>query len=188
MTCGIAEEAPRVAARTHASSHMAQSDSPDLTERTLSSETVFNGDLLHVCRDIVETPSGEAVREYITHPGASAVVPVFADGTTLLVRQYRYAARREFLEIPAGKIDPGETPESAAARELSEEVGLRSDAWTALGAVYTTVGYSDELIHLLRGGRAGERLHRGRNESVRHQRHPIRVARAPELAGSARVP
>ena len=120
----------------------------DLTEHTLSSESVFDGLLLHVRRDTVRTPSGESIREVVEHPGAAAVVALFRDGTTVLVRQYRYAVGREFLEVPAGKLDPGETPHEAAARELAEEVGLSSEAWTELGAIYPTIGYSDEVIHL----------------------------------------
>lgn len=121
----------------------------DLTEHQLSTETVFEGKLLTVHRDTVSTPGGgESVREYVTHPGASAVVALFGDGTTVLVRQFRYPSRREFLEIPAGKLDEGEAPEEAAAREMNEEVGLASDAWTPLGEIYPTIGYSDEVIHL----------------------------------------
>ena len=121
----------------------------DLTEHTLSTEPVFDGKLLHVRRDRVRTPGGgESVREWIAHPGAAAVVPLFADGTTVLIRQYRYAPRREFLEVPAGKLDAGESPEAAAAREMAEEVGLRARSWTPLGATYPAIGYSDEAIHL----------------------------------------
>ncbi|HEX9952505.1 MAG TPA: NUDIX hydrolase [Rubricoccaceae bacterium] len=121
----------------------------DLTEHTLSTEPVFDGALLHVRRDRVRTPGGgESVREWIEHPGAAAVVPLYADGTTVLIRQYRYPPRREFLEVPAGKLDPGETPETAAARELSEEVGLQATRWTPLGPTYPGIGYSDEVIHL----------------------------------------
>ncbi|HEX8299136.1 MAG TPA: NUDIX hydrolase [Rubricoccaceae bacterium] len=120
----------------------------DLTEQSLSTEPVFDGALLHVRRDRVRTPSGESVREWITHPGAAAVVPLYADGTTVLIRQYRFPPRREFLEVPAGKLDPGETPEVAAARELAEEVGLQASDWTPLGPTYPAIGYSDEVIHL----------------------------------------
>lgn len=122
---------------------------PDLTEHTLSSETVFDGKLLRVRRDTVRTPGGgESAREWVAHPGAAAVVPLLADGTTVLVRQYRYPSRREFVEVPAGKLDEGEAPEASAARELAEEVGLKARTWTRLGATYPTVGYSDEVIHL----------------------------------------
>ena len=123
--------------------------SADLTETTRASEDVYDGALLHVFRDTVETPSGgTSVREWIRHPGASAVIPLFEDGDTLLVRQFRYPPRRTFLDLPAGKLDvPGEEPAEAARRELAEEVGLTADRLTPLGPLYPCIGYSDEVIH-----------------------------------------
>ena len=121
----------------------------DLTEHLVSSETVFDGALLHVRRDVVQTPGGgESVREWVAHPGAAAVVVLLADASTVLVRQYRHPSRREFLEVPAGKLNAGETPGAAARRELAEEVGMAARTWTALGAMHPTIGYSDEVIHL----------------------------------------
>ena len=123
----------------------------DLTEHTLSSETVFAGDLLHVRRDRVRLGADgpESVREWIHHPGAAAVVPLFANGDTLLIRQFRYPARREFLEVPAGKFDsPDESALDLARRELKEEVGLTAARWTRLGETHPAIGYSDEAIHL----------------------------------------
>ena len=122
----------------------------DLTETRLTSERVYDGALLHVRRDEVRLPDGGAsVREWIDHPGAAAAVPVFADGTVLLVRQFRYPPRREFLEVPAGKLDqPGEDPLALARRELAEEAGLRAERWTPLGKTYPGIGYSNEVIHL----------------------------------------
>ena len=121
----------------------------DLTEQTLSSDVVYDGALLCVHSDRVRLPDGtESVREWIDHPGASAVVPLFANGDTMLVRQYRYPSRRVFLEVPAGKLDAGETPEETAVRELAEEVGLAAGRLTPLGAMNPTIGYSDETIHL----------------------------------------
>ena len=122
----------------------------DLTETELSSESVFDGDLLHVRRDTVRLPNGEtSAREWITHPGAAAVVPVDSGGRVVLVRQFRYPSRREFWEVPAGKLDrPGEPPLEVARRELAEEVQLAAERWTPLGATYPAIGYSDETIHL----------------------------------------
>lgn len=121
----------------------------DLTEATLASDKLLEGKLLTVYRDAVRLPDGtESVREYIRHPGAAAVVPRFEDGTTLLVRQFRYPPRRVYLEVPAGKLDvPGEPPEEVAARELEEETGWRAARFTALGASHPCIGYSDEVIH-----------------------------------------
>ncbi|MEL6616546.1 MAG: NUDIX hydrolase [Bacteroidota bacterium] len=122
----------------------------DLTETPISSETVYDGKLLHVLRDEVRLPDGgTSGREWIQHPGAAAVVPLFEDGSTVLIRQFRYGPRREFLEVPAGKFDrPGEPPEALAAREMEEEVGLRAETYTRLGETYPCIGYSDEVIHL----------------------------------------
>jgi len=128
---------------------------PDLIETTLRSEQILDGKLLKVFRDEVRVPDGSAsIREWIDHPGAAAVVPLFEDGTTLLVRQYRYASRHTFLEVPAGKIDyPGEDPEAVAARELEEETGWRAARLTALGALSPCIGYSNEVIHFYLGRR-----------------------------------
>jgi ADP-ribose pyrophosphatase len=94
----------------------------ELTETFKSREELVRGVLLHVFRDMVNMPDGtEAVREWIAHPGASAVVPLFEDGSTVLVRQFRYPPRRTFLEVPAGKLDvEGEDPVEVAHRELME--------------------------------------------------------------------
>ena len=122
----------------------------DLTERTLSSEPVYDGSLLHVRRDEVRLPDGQtSAREWIEHPGAAAVVPVDGEGRVVLVRQFRYPPRREFLEVPAGKFDrDGESPEDVARRELEEETGLTAGSWTALGRTFPGIGYSSEVIHL----------------------------------------
>lgn len=122
----------------------------DLQETTLSSEPVYDGVLLHVRRDTVRLPDGEtSVREWIEHPGAAAVVPVFEDGTVVLLRQFRYPPRREFLEVPAGKFDEdGESAVDLARRELREEAGIEAERWTHLGKTYPGIGYSDEVIHL----------------------------------------
>ena len=121
----------------------------NLTEISLHSEQLVDGKLLKVYRDEVRLPDGGAsIREWIDHPGAAAVVPLFEDGTTLLVRQYRYAARQTFLEVPAGKIDHvGEDPEAVAVRELEEETAWRAGRLIPLGVLYPCIGYSNERIH-----------------------------------------
>jgi ADP-ribose pyrophosphatase len=121
----------------------------DLTEHCISSEQVFDGALLKVHRDAVRLPDGsQGAREYIRHPGAVAVVPLFDDGRVLLERQFRYPHRREFIEIPAGKLEPGEPPLDTAKRELLEETGYVAQAWTRLGVIHTAIAYTDEAIEL----------------------------------------
>lgn len=121
-----------------------------LTEIKLTSDLLVDGVLLKAYRDGVRLPDGqESIREWIDHPGASAVVPYFEDRTTILIRQYRYPPRRIFLEVPAGKMDRvGEPPEDVARRELEEETGWIPGRLEALGSFYPCIGYSNEIIHL----------------------------------------
>lgn len=120
-----------------------------LVEKKLNSKNVFKGHLLDVYKDSVALPNNNtSIREYIHHPGAAAVLPVFDNGDVLLVRQYRYPVRQILYEVPAGKIDAGEDPETTAWRELEEETGLVGKKMTYIGHFYPTVGYSDEIIYL----------------------------------------
>ena len=126
----------------------------DLTEHELSSKAVYDGRLLHVREDRVALPNGkEATREYINHPGAVVVVPILDNGDILLVRQFRYPLRREFLELPAGKIDAGEDTLLCGQRELLEETGFIAASWHYLTTIHPCIGYSDEriLVYLARG-------------------------------------
>jgi ADP-ribose pyrophosphatase len=118
----------------------------DLTERFVSGEQVFDGTLLKVRRDTVRLPDGsQGTREYIRHPGAVAIVPLFDDGRILLERQFRYPHGREFIEVPAGKVEPHlET----AKRELLEETGYEAKEWRRLGVIHTAIAYTDEAIEL----------------------------------------
>jgi len=94
-------------------------------------------------------PGGRRVAlEVVRHPGAAAIVPFEDDDHVLLIRQYRHAAGDMIWEVPAGKIDDGEAPEICAARELEEEVGRRAGRFVALGPIWTTPGFTDEVIHL----------------------------------------
>ncbi len=121
----------------------------DLTEHRLSGELVFDGKLLKVHRDRVRLPDGsEGAREYIRHPGAVAIVPLFDDGRVLLERQFRYPQRREFIEVPAGKLEPDEPHLDTAKRELLEETGYAAGEWTRLGVIHSAIAYTDEAIDL----------------------------------------
>jgi ADP-ribose pyrophosphatase len=121
----------------------------DLTEHFVSGERVYDGALLKVHRDVVRLPDGSTGgREYIRHPGAVAIVPLFDDGRVLLERQFRYPHRREFIEVPAGKVDPGEPHLETAKRELLEETGYVAQEWRRLGVIHTAIAYTDEGIEL----------------------------------------
>lgn len=121
----------------------------DLKEVFVKSERVFDGALLKVRKDTVALPNGkEAVREWITHPGAAAVVPILDDGRIAMVRQYRYPVDKVTLEVPAGKLDQAEDPEVCVRRELREETGYEAKTIRKVAAILTTPGFSDERIHL----------------------------------------
>ena len=109
------------------------------------SRRAFDGRLLHLRVDDVRLPSGRtSVREVIEHPGSVAILPITATGEILLVRQYRYAVGRELLEIPAGLLDPGESPEAAARRELREETGHEAGKLQLITACFPAAGFSNE--------------------------------------------
>jgi ADP-ribose pyrophosphatase len=120
-----------------------------LEETRRSGTRVYEGALLDVRRDTVTLPDGgTAIREYIVHPGAVLIVPVLPDGTLVVERQHRYPLNRVFIEFPAGKVDPGETPLATAQRELREEAGYAASAWSRLGLIHPVVSYSTEAIEL----------------------------------------
>lgn len=128
---------------------MKSSKPSDLTERLVSGEQVFDGTLLKVRRDVVRLPDGrQGTREYIRHPGAVAIVPFFDDGRILLERQFRYPHGRDFIEVPAGKLEPGEPHLETAKRELMEETGYEAKEWRRLGVIHTAIAYTDEAIEL----------------------------------------
>ena len=121
----------------------------DLTEHFVSGKLVYDGTLLKVHRDEVRLPDASlGAREYIRHPGAVAIVALFDDGTVLLERQFRYPHAREFIELPAGKLEPGEPHLETAKRELLEETGYLADDWQRLGVIHTAIAYTDEAIDL----------------------------------------
>ncbi len=120
----------------------------------MSGDVDTDGDVQHgwpvrVANERVELPNGRTLLiDIVRHPGASAVVPFLSDDEVLLIRQYRHATNGSILEVPAGKLDPGETPEICAMRELEEEAGQRAGRLVALGPIWTSPGFTDEQIHL----------------------------------------
>jgi ADP-ribose pyrophosphatase len=117
--------------------------------KRLKSETLYRGRVIDLVVDEIEYPSGATgVREVARHPGGAVAVPLFDDGTVMLISQFRYPLNRRIIELPAGKLDKTEDPLSCARRELEEETGWEAREWTKLGSIYTTPGFSDEVLHL----------------------------------------
>ena len=115
----------------------------------LSRREIFKGRVVDLDVDQVRMPNGKSTElEVIRHPGAAAMVPLTDSGEVLLVRQYRYATGGWLVEVPAGKLDEGESPEVCAARELEEEVGMKPAELLSLGWIWTTPGFTDERIWL----------------------------------------
>ena len=131
----------------------------DLKETKIDSALAYDGDFLKVQRDTVRLPDGKTTsREYIRHPGAVVVLPLFDDGTVLLERQFRYPLNQVFIEFPAGKIDLHEDPLNCAKRELQEETGYTASEWKFVCTIHNAIAYSDEHldIYLARGLKSGE--------------------------------
>lgn len=120
----------------------------DLTEHTVESNEVYFGNFIQVQKDIVRLPNGQlSSREYIKHPGAVAILALLDNGCLVMERQYRYPTHREFIEIPAGKIEVGEDVLLTAQRELLEETGYVATEWQYLTTAWPCIGYADEQIH-----------------------------------------
>jgi ADP-ribose pyrophosphatase len=118
-------------------------------EKTISSRTIYEGRVVTLREDTVETADGQRKREVIAlHSDCVAIVAVDGNDNVLLVRQYRKAANKELLEIPAGGIDAGEDPEEAVRREMQEEAGYLPQKVERLGGFYSTPGYCTEYLHL----------------------------------------
>jgi ADP-ribose pyrophosphatase len=122
---------------------------PARNAERLSEKEVYRGRVLRLSLETVRLPNGGICElEMVRHPGAAAVVPVDGDGRVLLVRQYRHATAGWILEVPAGKLDHGESPEACATREVEEETGFRPGKLVPLGWIWTTPGFTDEKIWL----------------------------------------
>ena len=155
--------------------------------KVIDSRSIFRGRVVDLSVERIELPNGNTTElEIIRHPGAAAMVPLTADGDVLLVRQYRYATGGWLLEVPAGKLDPGEPPEVCAARELEEETGLKAGELLSLGWIWTTPGFTDEKIWLFlcRGLEPGHQDLQG-DEVLTVERLPLE--RAIEMAHAGEI-
>jgi ADP-ribose pyrophosphatase len=118
-------------------------------EKTVATAPIFKGRIIEVQVDTVTLPNGEqSKREIVKHPGAVGIIPITHDGKLIVVEQYRKALERTIVEIPAGKLEPGEAPNVCALRELEEETGYGTQQLTYLQEVVTSPGFCDEVVHI----------------------------------------
>jgi ADP-ribose pyrophosphatase len=158
----------------------------------IASQRQYTGRIVNLDLDTVRFPDGSTGQlEMVRHPGASAVVPLLDDPAApdprvLLIRQFRHAAEGFIWEVPAGRLDPGETPEDCARRELEEETGMRARAIERLATIYTTPGFTDERIHLFlaRGLDAGAQ-HREADEFL--ELHTLAWSAVMDLVRSGEI-
>jgi ADP-ribose pyrophosphatase len=116
---------------------------------TIRSEPKYRGRAFSVRKDWILLANGhQTVRDIVEHPGAVTIVPVDADDTVWLVQQYRQAAGKKILEFPAGTLEPDETPDQCAYREIQEEIGVAAGRLRKLGQFFMTPGYSTEFMHV----------------------------------------
>lgn len=143
--------------------------------KTLSSQRVFNGRAVKLRVDTIQEPGGRTTtREIVEHPDCIAVVALDAQGNVLLEKQFREAVGKELLEIPAGGIDPGESPEDAVRREMQEETGYLPQTLRRLGGFYSAPGYSTEYLYLyLASDLVPGQLQAEDTESIRVVRTPL---------------
>ena len=152
----------------------------DFTEHTVESKVAYDGGLLKVMRDSIRLPDGgSAWREYVVHPGAVMMLAFLDDETILLERQYRYPHRKHFIELPAGKLEPGEPPLETAKRELIEECGYEAAEWLPIAAIDPSIGYADEIIYLF-GARGLKHVGHALDEGEHLTTFPAKIADALE--------
>ena len=160
----------------------------DLTEKTLSSEKIYDGHILHVRRDTIELPDGSrGYREVVDHHGGVCVLALDDENRVLVVSQYRYPYEKVLREIPAGKLEYGEDPTQAAIRELKEETGAVAGDFRPLGELYPSPGYCGEVIrmYLARELTFGE-THLDKDEFLNLERVPFDQLVEEILSGEIR--
>ena len=150
----------------------------DIDEKTLQETMLYKGRIISLYCDDVLLPNGDtAKREYVTHRGGAAILPVDEEGNVYLVRQFRYPYREEILEIPAGKLEEGEEFYSTAVRELEEETGMKAGKMTSLGILYPSPGYTNEHLYVYLATELGKgRIHLDEDEFVNTVKMPYREA------------
>ena len=157
----------------------------DYTEKTRSCEEKYRGKINYVHRDTVTLSDGaEAVREVVEHSGGVGVLPVDENGIAWCVRQFRYPFGAHLLEVPAGKLEPGESPIDCAVRELGEETGFSAEEYTYLGMLYPSPGYCHEALHIyLATGLVRGQAHLDRGEFLDVESYPLETLYRMVLRG-----
>lgn len=121
----------------------------ELFEKTLESKEIFDGKVIRVTHDKVQLPNGKtSLREVVDHPGGVCIAALNDKDELYFVRQYRYPYHEVVLELPAGKLEKGQTPLENGKRELKEEVGADGEGYVSLGQLYPSPGYCGEIIHM----------------------------------------
>lgn len=158
-------------------------------EKTIHSERLYEGKVINLKVDEVSLPNGkQSKRELIEHPGAVAIIAVTDEQKIIMVEQYRKALERSLVEIPAGKLEPGEAPETTAMRELEEETGYSAEKLEKLISFSTSPGFADEVVHLF----LAVGLHKAVNGAVTDDDEfvelmEVTVADAEEMIRSERI-
>lgn len=158
-------------------------------EKTIHSERLYEGKVINLKVDDVSLPNGkQSKRELIEHPGAVAIIAVTDEQKIIMVEQYRKALERSLVEIPAGKLEPGEAPETTAMRELEEETGYSAQKLEKLISFSTSPGFADEVVHLF----LAVGLHKAVNGAVTDDDEfvelmEVTVADAEEMIRSERI-
>lgn len=142
--------------------------------RVLESKNIFSGKIIRVWQEDVAYPDGRQVAiEMLKHPGSIGILPV-DDGQIWFVRQYRHPSGGMLLELPAGTIETGEAPESTAAREIREEIGMAASTLTKIGGFFLAPGYSTEFMHIyLATGLKEDALNHDAGEYLRVEKYPV---------------
>ncbi|SIS37012.1 NUDIX hydrolase [Salimicrobium flavidum] len=125
----------------------------EFEEKTVSTEEIYKGKIIDLRIDTVRLPDGnQSKRELVSHPGAVAILAVTEDDKLVMVEQYRKPLEKTLIEIPAGKLEKGENPETTAIRELEEETGYSTDSMELINSFYTSPGFADEIVYLYKAG------------------------------------
>jgi len=159
----------------------------DYTEKAVRRVNAYKGIIVDVSVDMVKLPNDViSLREVVHHPGGVCVAAVDENEMVTMVRQFRYPLGEHLLELPAGKLEPGEEPLPAAKRELSEETGLEAENWVDLGFIYTSAGFSTERLYIyLATGLTQGRAHPDPNEFLDVEKMPL--AELLEMADKCRI-